>query len=149
MPKFLEATFLGVVAIGYLYVSYKDVRTFRIETTAVRWLFVVLFLLTLVKAEGKTDLIVMSLLGALCFYLLFRVLYLSKQLGGGDVRFAAVLGVVHGYYGLEHSLFALFSITASAAIYGLIQRKKVFPYGPGMCIGSYLTLIIKMVSLAN
>ncbi|MFT4246301.1 MAG: A24 family peptidase [Micrococcaceae bacterium] len=147
MLNFLEMTFLGVVAIGYLYVSYKDIKIFRIETTTVKWFFGLLLILTAIKTEGKTELILGSLAAAIGFYLLFRFLYLTKQLGGGDVRFATVLGLVHGYYGLEHSLFALFSITASVAIYGLIQRNKVFPYGPGMCIGSYLALITKIVPL--
>lgn len=91
--------------------------------------------------------IVASLIACIGGYLFFWVTgYLStillkkEGLGGGDVKFAAMLGAWMGWQKLFISLFISFLV---GSIIGLIflakkRRSEPFPFGPSMVIGSVI-----------
>ncbi|MFT4147902.1 MAG: A24 family peptidase [Micrococcaceae bacterium] len=136
-----------VVCCCWGFIAFRDWRTMRIRTRDVLLVFAVLASMIAVQSIVQESMQgFLALLGAAGYYLLFRLVYFSGQLGGGDVRLAALLGLVHGWYGFPHVVLALLLIVAIPAIWGIVlkvwQKKSTFPYAPGMCLGSVAGMII-------
>jgi leader peptidase (prepilin peptidase)/N-methyltransferase len=82
--------------------------------------------------------------GGFCVFWL--VWYFSGgQLGFGDVRLAAVLGVITGATALPLLLWSFLIGSVVGVIWGLIAargRSTPYPYGPSMLLGPPLALIV-------
>lgn len=81
---------------------------------------------------------------ALAFFLLI-VLTRGKGMGGGDVKFALVLGAVTGWPNALVALFGAFLSGAIVSIFLLLLRKKHFgqtiPFGPFLILSTIATLV--------
>ena len=80
------------------------------------------------------------------FALFWLVWYVSGQrMGFGDVRLAAVLGVVAGATSIPLLLWAFLLGSLVGVVWGLIAargRGTPYPYGPSMLLGPPLALIV-------
>lgn len=92
-----------------------------------------------------------SILGCTCAYALFWLiatlgfLFLRQEaMGGGDVRFAAVLGAYLGCYGAGVSFFLAFFLGAfyalGAVVLGRKRGREPVPFGTFMAAGGVLVL---------
>lgn len=81
---------------------------------------------------------------AVVFFLLI-VATKGRGMGGGDVKFALVMGAVIGWPNLLVALFLAFFLGAIISIFLLLLRKKQFgqtiPFGPFLIIGTLSTLV--------
>ena len=94
---------------------------------------------------------VQSLLGALAGYVVFFFLWwLGKRLYGGveamawgDVLIAGMVGAIAGPETLQALFLGILASGLLAAGTGLMRRTlKIFmPYGPGLCLGAFLTVL--------
>ncbi|PFG17575.1 leader peptidase (prepilin peptidase)/N-methyltransferase [Propionicimonas paludicola] len=82
--------------------------------------------------------------GVGCFCLFWLIWYFSGgQLGFGDVRLAAVLGVITGATSMPLLLWAFLIGSLVGMVWSLIAaRGRGIPYGPSMLIGPPLALIV-------
>jgi len=82
--------------------------------------------------------------GGLCLFWL--VSYISGgQLGFGDVRLAAVLGVITGATSFPLLLWSFLLGSVVGVVWGLIAargRSIPYPYGPSMLLGPVLALVV-------
>lgn len=84
--------------------------------------------------------------GAGGFALFWLVWYFSGQrMGFGDVRLAAVLGVITGATSMPLLLWAFMIGSLVGVVWGLIAargRGNPYPYGPSMLLGPVLALVV-------
>lgn len=69
----------------------------------------------------------------------------GRQMGFGDVRLAAVLGVITGATSLALLLWAFLLGSVAGVVWGLIAargRGNPYPYGPSMLLGPPLALVV-------
>lgn len=69
----------------------------------------------------------------------------GRQMGFGDVRLAAVLGVVTGVTSMPLMLWAFLLGSLIGVVWGLIAargRGNPYPYGPSMLLGPPLALVV-------
>ncbi|MDQ7991307.1 MAG: A24 family peptidase [Propionicimonas sp.] len=99
-------------------------------------------------AGNPAVLLVAVLCGAgagLLFWLLWRI---GGGLGFGDVRLAAVLGVVTGTNSLELTVWAFLLAGIAGVVWGVVVRLRrgagPFPYGPALVLGPYLALLAQV-----
>lgn len=96
--------------------------------------------------------IVGALLGAAAAAAIFAAFWwLSRSLGFGDVRLAALTGGLAGSISLEMWYLSLLAGTLAAACWGLVTTwwrrthpspfGTAFPYGPGLWLGPYLAWV--------
>lgn len=83
--------------------------------------------------------------GAFVFVLFYLVSRLKPgQLGGGDVKLAALLGVIFGFPGVLWALWVGAGLGAVVAV-ALLLRKwdfgRTMPYAPFLCFGALVALL--------
>lgn len=123
-----------VFAIFLLTVAAIDIKTRMIYDMILLPMFIAGLVLTPIPIEEA------MLNAALGFLITFAIMRLSGGLGGGDVKFCAVLGVWLG-----NDLFsAIFMASILAAIVGVIcavrfrSLKYELPFGPFLSLGAWL-----------
>jgi prepilin signal peptidase PulO-like enzyme (type II secretory pathway) len=92
-------------------------------------------------------------LGAACFgaALFFCVRLITGGLGWGDVKFAAVMGVACGFPFIIAAFFAASVLGLFAACVfrggrrGAKNRSAAIPFGPFLCAGTLISLIIARI----
>lgn len=107
-------------------------------------------LVTAAAIEGTWDNLARAAVGAaLAFATLFLIHIISPRgMGFGDVRLAALVGLVTGWLGLAHVALALFLSFLFASIIGvglivtkLRTRKDRVPFGPFLALGAFVALV--------
>lgn len=148
---FVIVVHLGLIAVG-AWLAVVDARTHRLPNRIVLPLGAVLLALigieALVTAEPWTlgrSLAGMMILGG--FYALLNLA--GGGVGGGDVKLAAVIGLVlawHGWPALAIGTAAAFLLGAGYALIlmGLrrAQRTTRIAFGPWMIVGSVLGIVL-------
>ena len=78
--------------------------------------------------------------GLLAFTLAFEAITGTGQaLGGGDIKLVFALGFT---LGLGRGALALMLACVAFALYaGLLGRKRAYPFGPALALGTYLVLL--------
>jgi len=84
--------------------------------------------------------------GAVYFAILFTVVILyPRGMGGGDVKLAAVLGLLLGFPAVLVAFWVTVVVGGVAAIYLLLARRRgrkdEIPYGPYMAVGAFVAII--------
>jgi leader peptidase (prepilin peptidase)/N-methyltransferase len=143
-----RAAYAIALAAVLLWIATIDVRRRVIPNRLVYPLALVAVLAgSLLHGLGPT------LLGLLTFGGVFLLLFLagiviyrhSGALGLGDVKLAAAVGLALGYPG---ALWALALTAALGALLALVvlavrrDRAASIPYGPAICLGAILTLLV-------
>lgn len=84
----------------------------------------------------------------LAFYGLGRLLYHEEALGFGDVKLAALIGIVIGWPGIVSALFlaALFGAAISMALLGMgrTSARAYIPFGTFLSVGAALALLVSV-----
>ena len=141
---------LAVVGIRLIVI---DARTHRLPNRIVLPTLGAVVVLAVVDGlvTGEGERMLRSLLGGLIlggFYALMRVM--SRQgVGGGDVKLAAVIGVVLGWHGWATLLVGAFAAFLLGSLYAIVlmalrraDRSTRIAFGPWMIIGAALAVVI-------
>ena len=133
-------------------VMYKDFRYKDIPN----WIPVSIFLagLLLSLLQGWRE-VANAMVSALLGFGILLILYLVNYLGGGDVKLMGAFGALLGgwhlafealiYTLLAGGVFALFYLLPGM-IKGTFSRSSEMPFGPAICIGVLMELLIKVQS---
>lgn len=144
------AVHLALAGIG-VWLIVIDARTHRLPNRIVLPTLGVLVLLAILEAlaTGDGERLVRSLLGGLVLGAFYAVMHLiSRQgMGGGDVKLAAVIGLVlawHGWQALVLGAAAAFLLGALYVIVLMLLRRANrhtrIAFGPWMIIGAVLAI---------
>lgn len=141
---------LALAGVG-LWLVVIDARTHRLPNRIVLPTLVGLVVLVVVEAllTGDAGRMLRALLGGLALGVFYALMHLgSKQgMGGGDVKLAAVIGLVlawHGWWTLLLGAAAAFILGALFAIVLMMLRKANrttrIAFGPWMILGAALAI---------
>jgi len=83
----------------------------------------------------------------LVLYVVGRLVYRDREpVGKGDIELAALVGAMVGLPRIAAALFLGSAVNAVFIIWLLITRRsgmrEFIPYGPGLCIGAFLTFFL-------
>lgn len=140
----------GVSVQGFAYcaitcilfeIALLDFKTMEISDFAN--LIIAIIGIALMVYEGSY---LSSLIGAVCVSIPFLVFALCGVMGCGDVKLMAAVGILLGVKGVIFAAFTGIVIGCFAAIIMKIKQthdwKSEIAFGPYLCIGSYLSMII-------
>jgi len=136
-----------------LWLLIIDARTHRLPNRIVLPTLGVLTLLVIVEGivTADTERLLRALLGGLALGVFYAVLHLASRqgMGGGDVKLAAVIGIVlawHGWTVLVLGGAAAFLLGAVYALVLMVLRranaKTRIAFGPWMIIGAALAIAL-------
>lgn len=139
---------LGLVAIGIRLIVI-DARTHRLPNRIVLPTLAVLIALVGIDAlaTGQNGSLLGAIIGMLVLGGLYAVLRALSRggVGGGDVKLAAVIGVVLGWHGWQALAVGAASAFVLAALYALTlmsmrraNRSTRIAFGPWMIVGAAL-----------
>ncbi|MEJ1091551.1 A24 family peptidase [Microbacterium istanbulense] len=142
-----------VLAIIGIRLIVIDARTHRLPNRIVLPTLGVLVLLVVLEGvlTGDGERMLRALLGGLAlggFYAIMRLA--SRQgIGGGDVKLAAVIGVVLAWHGWTTLLVGALAAFFLGAVYALVlmgmkraNRSTRIAFGPWMIIGAVLAIAV-------
>lgn len=157
----LEGGAVGVAALpAYLLFSWMllivtviDTRTRRIPNALTYTLTPALAVLLAVAAvtSGEPGRLLRALVAAAAaFVFLLLLAFISPRgMGGGDVKFAAFLGLGLGYVGVGSVVIGLFGafllggvVSIALLALRLRGRKDLLPFGPYLCMGAFFGLLV-------
>lgn len=140
----------GVSVQGFAYcaiscilfeIALLDFKTMEISDVAS--LLIAITGIALMIFEGSY---LSSLIGAVCVSIPFLVFALCGAMGYGDVKLMAAVGILLGVKGVIFAAFTGIVIGCFAAIIMKIKQthdwKSEIAFGPYLCIGSYLSMLI-------
>lgn len=142
-----------VFAIAAVVLAAVDVAELRLPNAVILPLLGALAAALVVASavEGRWWRLLWALGGAAAMFGIYLVLALisPKSMGMGDVKLAAPLGLLLGWFGLKvwfSGLVAAFICGAVVAVVMLALRKTTmrgsFPFGPSMLVGTLVALLI-------
>ncbi|WP_409333301.1 prepilin peptidase [Trujillonella humicola] len=148
-----ELPALLVLAVTAVLLAVIDVqhRLLPDRVVAPATVLVALLLTGAAAAEGAWPALLRALLGALALFAGFLLLALLApgQLGMGDVKLAALLGLALGWFGwpvLLLGALAAFVVQAVAALVLLAARRVTLrgslPFGPAMLLGAAVAVAL-------
>lgn len=149
----IQFGFYAVLASTLIVVSIIDYYHQLIPNKLVLFTLItgVLYRLTtyVVLNESLLDVLKQSILGFVIgggFYLLVFVIS-NGNMGGGDIKLMAALGIWLGTLDTLLAIFLTFIIGAVVSVLLLVTkikgRKDAIPFGPFIIIGSFLTILYK------
>lgn len=131
-------------------VSFIDLDTMRIPDRVSFPTMAIVAALVVAVAVGidDTDSMLGALVGALAFSGVLFVLWFiyPKGMGFGDVKYAVVLGALVGWISPLLVSFALLVSSLLGTIVGVTvavragDRKRAFPFGPWLCLGTAVVI---------
>jgi leader peptidase (prepilin peptidase)/N-methyltransferase len=141
---------LALAAVG-VWLVVIDARTHRLPNRIVLPTLGALIVLVVVEAlaTGDSGRMLRALLGALVLGAFYAVMHLASRqgMGGGDVKLAAVIGLVlawHGWWTLLLGSAAAFLLGALFALVLMILRRANrstrIAFGPWMILGAILAI---------
>lgn len=139
---------LALAGIG-VWLLVIDARTHRLPNRIVLPTLAAAIVLVGVDAlvTRSTDALLRALLGMLLLGVFYAVLRAVSRggLGGGDVKLAALIGLVLGWHGWQAALIGAASAFVLGALYVLVlmafrraERSTRIAFGPWMIIGAVL-----------
>lgn len=142
--------FYGVSVQGFAYcalscilfeIALLDFKTMEISDFANLLIAIIGIVLMIYKGSYLS-----SLVGAVCVSIPFLVFALCGVMGYGDVKLMAAVGILLGVKGVIFAAFTGIVIGCFAAIIMKIKQthdwKSEIAFGPYLCLGSYLSMII-------
>ena len=140
----------GVSVQGFAYcaitcilfeIALLDFKTMEISDFANLLIAIIGIVLMIYKGSYLS-----SLVGAVCVSIPFLVFALCGVMGYGDVKLMAAVGILLGVKGVIFAAFTGIVIGCFAAIIMKIKQthdwKSEIAFGPYLCLGSYLSMII-------
>ena len=143
---------LALAGVG-LWLIVIDARTHRLPNHIVLPALGALVLLVIVEAlvTGDVGRMLRALLGGLALGVFYAILHLASRqgMGGGDVKLAAVIGLVLAWHGWQTLLLGAAAAFLLGALYALAlmlarraNRSTRIAFGPWMIIGAALAVVI-------
>lgn len=144
------AVHLALAGIG-AWLIVIDARTHRLPNRIVLPTLGALVLLAIIEAlvTGDGERLVRALLGGLALGAFYAVMHLiSRQgMGGGDVKLAAVIGLVLAWHGWQVLVLGAAAAFLLGALYAIVlmllrraNRHTRIAFGPWMIIGAVLAI---------
>lgn len=110
------------------------------------WSFFKNFAVLLAPTRSIFSLHVLGFAAALLFFLLLVFLTRGRGMGWGDVKLAAVLGLLLGWPDIILALALAFVIGGIVGAWGVLSRrltlKSALPFGPFLALGAALTVFL-------
>ncbi len=97
----MQKILLISVCLYLIYISYKDIKTFKITKKDLVPLLIVSIIYTIFYSINVLDSFQGMLIGAGPFYI---IAIITKGIGGGDIRIMAILGLLLGKEKIQLSL---------------------------------------------
>lgn len=143
---------LALAGVG-LWLLVIDAQTHRLPNRIVLPTLGALTVLVVVEALATGDIgrMLRALLGGLVLGVFYAVMHLaSKQgMGGGDVKLAAVIGVLLAWHGLWTLLIGAAAAFFLGALFAIVlmllrraNRSTRIAFGPWMILGAALAIIV-------
>jgi len=143
---------LALAGVG-LWLVVIDARTHRLPNRIVLPTLGALIVLAVVESltTGDAARMLRALLGGLVLGFFYAVIHVASRqgMGGGDVKLAAVIGLVlawHGWWTLLLGSAAAFVLGALYAItlllMGKVERTTRIAFGPWMILGAVLAIAV-------
>lgn len=131
------------LVVGYaaflIGISVYDVRRHRIPNVAVYPAILVALGVAFMRPDGPWWSFVLSGFGAAGFFVLLGSLG-GGAMGGGDAKFAGLIGLVAGFPTVLIALFVAFGIGAVAGLLliaiGRLGRRDPLPFAPALAVGA-------------
>jgi leader peptidase (prepilin peptidase) / N-methyltransferase len=131
-------------------VSFTDIDTMRIpdRLTFPSQAIVAALIAAVSLGLGDPGSIARAAIGAAAFSGFLGLLWFiyPKGMGFGDVKYAVVLGALVGWIDPLLVAWSVFGASVLGSVIGMIvvvkahDRKKAFPFGPSLCLGSALAI---------
>jgi leader peptidase (prepilin peptidase)/N-methyltransferase len=147
----LEVVPLLLLAAGLVVVAFVDLDTLRIpDRLNVRLTAAVVAATVVVSlVRGEPGWLTAALLGGLgyaAFLGVFHLVY-PAGMGFGDVKLAFVLGWATAWVDLRLTMYAALGAALLGSVIGVAvavarrDRRAAFPYGPSLCLATWLVLV--------
>lgn len=131
-----------VLFVGAIYIGYKDFKTMRICNGDLIALFAIWMTYVIWKFfEGYTfSVVLLRVFSGICVAFIFMIPYVftRKKLGGGDLKFAFIIGL---YLGFFRGIMVVFYGMIPCICAQLYMKKKVMPLGPFLAIGACFVIL--------
>ena len=156
--QFIFYTLLGsllivISSIDYYHQIIPDKLTLLVLILGVTYkIYAYLYIYHMFNLKSDT-ILVNSILGFLAgggfYYLIFII---SKgNMGGGDIKLMAVLGIWLGWENTLIAIFITFMLGAIISVFLLVSkikdRKDSIPFGPFIVLGTFITILYKQEAL--
>lgn len=142
-----------LLALVGVWLAVIDLRTHRLPNRIVLPTLGALIMLVVLEAllTMDPDRMLRALLGGLALGAFYALMHLgSKQgMGGGDVKLAAVIGVILAWHGWWTLLLGAAAAFVLGALYAIVlmalrraQRTTRIAFGPWMILGAALAIVL-------
>lgn len=136
---------LGWVGIGYaaflIAIAIHDVRYHRIPNVAIYPAIAVALVLAFVRTDDEGWTFLLAGAGAATFFAVLSWIR-PGSMGGGDVKLAALIGLMAGWPDVLVALFVAFAVGAVAGLVliaaGRLGRRDPMPFGPALATGALI-----------
>jgi prepilin signal peptidase PulO-like enzyme (type II secretory pathway) len=131
------------VGAGYaaflVAIAVYDVRRQRIPNFAIYPAIAVALLVAFIRPDGAWWSFVLAGLAAAAFFIALSALS-DGAMGGGDVKLAALIGLVAGWPGVLVAVFVAFAVGAAVGLLlialGRLGRREPLPFAPALAVGA-------------
>ena len=133
-------TWIGVGYAAFLVaIAVYDVRRHRVPNVAVYPAIAAAIGLAFVRPEGDWWSFLLAGLAAGAFFLVLGALN-PAAMGGGDIKLAALIGLMAGWPGVLVAVFIAFAVGAVAGLtliaLGKLGRRDPLPFAPALAMGA-------------
>jgi leader peptidase (prepilin peptidase)/N-methyltransferase len=131
------------IGVGYtaflIAIAIHDVRHHRVPNVAIYPAIAVAIWLALVREDGEWWTYVLAGLGAGAFFAALAWLH-PGSMGGGDIKLAALIGLMAGWPDVVVAIFVAFAVGATVGILlvavGRLGRRDPLPFAPALAVGA-------------
>lgn len=146
--------FLGLATC--VAASVIDIREYRIPNRLVAFGFGVMLIALVVTSvvDGSWNPLLAGFAGGSAFFMAYLVLALISPtgMGMGDVKLAAIVGLMLGPLGLGASVVGFYAAFVAGALFGLMRMafqagglRSRLPFAPFMALGAAVGLVWPMI----
>lgn len=144
--NYYQMMFAQVVSAALIAIFFTDLKYGLIpdKITYTTIIFILLFS-PLIRTQKMflEDIIVASFIAI--FFLFTIIITKGRGMGGGDVKYAFLIGIILGWQKAILSIFLSFVIGGSVGILLILAGRKKFgqtiPFGPFLSLATYISLI--------
>jgi prepilin signal peptidase PulO-like enzyme (type II secretory pathway) len=126
------AAFLTAIAV-------YDVRRRRIPNVAVYPAISVALVVAFIRPDGPWWSFVLAGVSAAAFFIALSAIS-QGAMGGGDIKLAALIGLVAGWPGVLVAVFVAFAVGATVGVLlirlGRLGRRDPMPFAPALAVGA-------------
>ncbi|MEO8437103.1 MAG: A24 family peptidase [Chloroflexota bacterium] len=120
-------------------ISVYDVRRRRIPNTAIYPAVAIALVVSFLRPDGPWWSFVLAGISAAAFFVVLSSVS-NGAMGGGDIKLAALIGLVAGWPGVLVAVFVAFAVGAAAGLVlmalGRLGRREPLPFAPALAVGA-------------